>query len=58
VPTPSQRVVRLTDPETAAPPYRITRMALFLGWAQLSWLSRAVHCNIGRSDLWVLMPGD
>lgn len=58
VPTPSQRVAQLAEPDGGAPPYRITRTALFLSWAQLSWLSRAVHCNIGRSDLWVMLPGD
>ena len=44
------------DPAPAA--WHSTRMMLFLGWAGLSGLSRAVHCNIGRPALWVLFPGD
>lgn len=43
---------------TGARPWRVTRLALFSGWAHFSWLSRAVHCNIGRPELWVLYPGD
>jgi hypothetical protein len=34
------------------------RHALFLAWAFASPLSRAVHCNVGRPALWVLLPGD
>lgn len=58
VPTPARRVASLGGPPPAGPLWRVTRTGLFLGWAQLSWLSRAVHCNIGRSDLWVILPGD
>lgn len=34
------------------------RMALFLSWACLGFLSRAVHCNSGKTELWVMLPGD
>ena len=34
------------------------RMALYLSWACFGFLSRAVHCNAGRPELWVLFPGD
>jgi len=34
------------------------RTALYLSWANLSWLSRAVHCNIGRPEVWVFLPSD
>ncbi len=34
------------------------RLALFLSWACLSFLPRAVHCNIGKTETWVLYPGD
>ncbi|MBZ0285610.1 MAG: hypothetical protein K8L97_33070 [Anaerolineae bacterium] len=34
------------------------RMALFLSWACLGCLSRAVHCNVGRPELWAMLPGD
>ncbi len=35
-----------------------TRMMLFLSWAGLGGLARAVHCNIGRPSLWVMLPCD
>ncbi|NWF69342.1 MAG: hypothetical protein HXY40_09665 [Chloroflexi bacterium] len=38
--------------------WHAARMALYLSWACLGFMSRAVHCNIGRSDLWVMYPGD
>lgn len=43
-------------PATAA--WHATRMMLFLSWAGLGGLARAVHCNIGRPSLWVMLPGD
>ncbi len=39
-------------------PWNTARTALFLSWASLGLLSRAVHCNCGRPALWVLYPGD
>ncbi|MBK9708819.1 MAG: hypothetical protein IPO77_17985 [Acidobacteria bacterium] len=38
--------------------WQAARMALFLSWGCLGLLSRAVHCNSGRPELWVLFPGD
>ncbi|MEM9881430.1 MAG: hypothetical protein AAF800_00750 [Planctomycetota bacterium] len=34
------------------------RTNVFLGWAGLSLLTRAVHCNCGRPALWVFLPTD
>lgn len=34
------------------------RMAIYLSWAGVSFLSRAVHCNCGRPDVWVFLPCD
>jgi hypothetical protein len=42
----------------AAGAWHATRMMLYLSWAGLGGLSRAVHCNIGRPSLWVMFPGD
>jgi hypothetical protein len=39
-------------------PWHAARLALFLAWANLSLLSRAVHCNIGRPEVWVFLPSD
>lgn len=38
--------------------WNAARTALFLSWAFGGPLSRAVHCNIGRPELWVLLPTD
>ena len=61
VPAPAQRAMALRYP-TPEParfiPWRVARLSLFTSWASLSLLSRAVHCNIGRPDLWVMYPGD
>lgn len=38
--------------------YHFARYALYLSWTNLSWLSRAVHCNVGRPHLWVFLPAD
>ena len=34
------------------------RTTLFLSWVCGGLLSRAVHCNIGRPELWVVLPSD
>ena len=61
VPAPAQRALALSEGGREPArfiPWRVTRMSLFTSWASLSLLSRAVHCNIGRPDLWVMFPGD
>lgn len=39
-------------------PWHLARMTLYLSWACFGFLSRAVHCNSGRPDLWVMLPCD
>lgn len=38
--------------------HNVARHALWLGWGTFSPISRAVHCNVGRPALWVMLPGD
>jgi hypothetical protein len=38
--------------------WHAARMALFLSWSCIGSLSRAVHCNAGRPELWVMLPTD
>jgi hypothetical protein len=38
--------------------WQAARVALYLSWAHFGLLSRAVHCNAGRPELWVILPGD
>lgn len=38
--------------------HNLARHALWLGWGGFSAISRAVHCNVGRTALWAMLPGD
>ena len=38
--------------------WHAARMTLFLSWSCLGLLSRAVHCNAGRPELWAMLPTD
>ena len=38
--------------------WHAARTMLFLSYASGGLLARAVHCNLGRPDLWVLLPSD
>lgn len=60
IPAVARRIERLETRD--APPrfttWHVARTALYLSWANLSLLSRAVHCNIGRPEVWVFLPSD
>lgn len=62
VPTPDNRIAALNGPgrtdKLPTSPWRVTRTALFTSMAFGGLLGRAVHCNIGRPDLWVVFSGD
>lgn len=59
-PTPSahQRLqeMQANSPLNPFPSWHIARRALYLSWPFMNLLNRAVHCNIGRPDLWVMLP--
>lgn len=38
--------------------WHAARITLFVSWACMGMLVRAVHCNVGRPELWVLLPTD
>lgn len=38
--------------------WNVARTTLFFSWACLGLLSRAVHCNVGRPELWTMLPTD
>ena len=38
--------------------WHAARMTLFLSWSCMGLLSRAVHCNAGRPELWTMLPAD
>jgi hypothetical protein len=63
VPARASRLAQITKPSRRLAwmlpqAHHIARHALWLSWASLSPLARAVHCNVGRPALWVMLPGD
>lgn len=40
------------------PSWHAARTALYLSWAGIGLLGRAVHCNLGRPEAWVFLPSD
>lgn len=49
-----QRLRNSTIPGHGA--WQTSRLTLYLAWSFAGLLSRAVHCNVGRPELWALMP--
>lgn len=58
VPSVATRVANLASSKPNKGAWHAARMALPLSIAGLSLLSRAVHCNSGRPELWIMLPGD
>ena len=57
VPSVSSRgLIQRTQRGVAA--WNVARTTLFCSWACFGVLSRAVHCNIGRPELWTMLPTD
>jgi len=38
--------------------HNVARQALWMSWGALTPVARVVHCNVGRTPLWVMLPGD
>ncbi|WP_217921447.1 hypothetical protein [Miltoncostaea oceani] len=60
VPSLERRLAALDAPDGPGLPqaWNAARTTLYLSWAGLGLVSRAVHCNSGRPALWVFLPGD
>lgn len=58
VPSVETRLRALESGRTLTGAWHAARLALFLSWASFGLLARAVHCNAGRPELWVLLPSD
>ena len=58
VPAVSNRVMRARGNLPARGAHHATRHALYLSWACLGFLARAVHCNAGRPEVWAILPAD
>lgn len=59
IPSVNRRLQELASSSSAPRgAWQAARVALFLSWSCWGLLGRAVHCNSGRPELWVLFPGD
>lgn len=59
VPALSRRLSGLqSDSGASVGAWHAARTALYLSWAGLGLLARAVHCNAGRPELWTMPPCD
>ncbi len=56
VPSIENRSVSIDDGIPVA--WHSARMMLYLSWSCLGLLCRSVHCNVGRPELWVMLPTD
>lgn len=57
-PVPSVNNRRNQSASTIPIAWHAARMTLFVSWACMGMLVRAVHCNVGRPELWVMLPTD
>jgi len=59
IPCPERRTqFAATSGQDYVPAWNVARTTLYLSWAFGGPLSRAVHCNIGRPELWAMLPSD
>lgn len=58
IPAAGRRAGALASGRTGLRPWHVARMALPMSWCMLGLLGRAVHCNAGRPELWVMLPSD
>jgi hypothetical protein len=59
IPCPERRLLSLEQegPQHVVA-WNVARTALYLSWAFGGPLARAVHCNVGRPELWAMLPSD
>jgi hypothetical protein len=58
IPSVSRRQQALQAGDSSRGAWHGARMALYLSWGCFGLLGRAVHCNSGRPELWVMLPAD
>jgi len=57
-PVPSVNGRKRNQPVKGFAAWNVARTTLFFSWACLGVLSRSVHCNVGRPELWLMLPTD
>ncbi|MBM3824416.1 MAG: hypothetical protein FJ404_16280 [Verrucomicrobia bacterium] len=56
IPSAASRLRQFEKPRPGLIPGPLARSNLYYSWATLTFLGRAVHCNVGRPALWVFPP--
>ncbi len=57
-PVPNVASRKKNEPVSGFAAWNVARTTLFFSWACLGFLSRSVHCNVGRPELWTMLPTD
>ena len=57
-PVPNVASREKNEPVRGFAAWNVARTTLFFSWACLGFLSRSVHCNVGRPELWTMLPTD
>lgn len=57
-PVPNVASRNRPEPIRGLAAWNVARTTLFFSWACLGFLSRTVHCNVGRPELWTMLPTD
>jgi hypothetical protein len=57
-PVPNVSSRNVVQPIRGLAAWNVARTTLFFSWACLGFLSRSVHCNVGRPELWTMLPTD
>lgn len=57
-PIPNVSSRGLAPPSNSVAAWNVARMALLQSWMCFGFLSRSVHCNVGRPELWTMLPSD
>lgn len=57
-PVPNVSSRNRNEPVRGFSAWNVARTTLFFSWACFGFLSRSVHCNVGRPELWTLLPSD
>lgn len=58
IPSVTRRQEAIESPEPEVAPWNIARTSIYLSIAGMNPLSRLVHCNVGRPELWIFLPTD
>ena len=57
-PVPNVASRNVSRPVNGLKAWNVARTTLFFSWPCFGFLSRAVHCNVGRPELWTMLPTD